>query len=97
MTDQCYTNIWSAISDTEIEATNLRLRSELMISLKHFVKRKRLGRVAAAKRLGVTLPRLSELMEGKIHLFELDALVTMAVTAGLHVQMQVVGSIDRNA
>jgi predicted XRE-type DNA-binding protein len=39
--------------------------------------------------LGVTQPRVSDLLRGKISLFSLDTLVNMAVAAGLHVEMQV--------
>lgn len=97
MSDRGYASVWNAISDTEVEATNLRLRTELMVTLKHFIKHKRLGQVAAAKRLGVTLPRLAELMHGKINVFELDDLVAMAVTAGMHVELCVADSAGGNA
>ncbi len=43
----------------------------------------------AAERMGVTQPRVSDLMRGKIDLFGLDTLVNMATAAGLKVQMRV--------
>jgi len=43
----------------------------------------------AAKLFGVTQPRVSDLMRGKINLFGLDALVNMAVAAGLQVELQI--------
>ncbi len=43
----------------------------------------------AAARLGVTQPRVSDLIRGKIDLFSLDALVNMVSAAGLHVDMTV--------
>jgi predicted XRE-type DNA-binding protein len=39
--------------------------------------------------LGVTQPRISDLMRGKIALFSLDTLVNMIGAAGLHVEMRV--------
>jgi predicted XRE-type DNA-binding protein len=42
----------------------------------------------AAKLFCVTQPRVSGLMRGKINLFGLDALVNMAATAGLHIEMR---------
>lgn len=42
-----------------------------------------------AKRFGVTQPRVSDLMRGKIDQFGLDTLVNMAVAAGLQVRMSV--------
>jgi predicted XRE-type DNA-binding protein len=42
---------------------------------------------------GVTQPRISDLMRGKIHLFGIDALVNMAATAGLHIELRVVEAV----
>ena len=47
----------------------------------------------AAKLFGVTQPRVSDLMRGKINLFGLDALVNMATAAGLQVEMRVLKSV----
>ena len=38
---------------------------------------------------GVTQPRVSDFMRGKIELFGLDSLVNMAAAGGLHVKMHV--------
>lgn len=43
----------------------------------------------AARLLGVTQPRISDLMRGKINLFGLDALVNMATAAGLRIELKV--------
>jgi predicted XRE-type DNA-binding protein len=43
----------------------------------------------AAKLFGVTQPRVSDLMRGKINLFAIDALVNMAAAAGMQVEMRV--------
>jgi predicted XRE-type DNA-binding protein len=45
----------------------------------------------AAKLFGVTQPRVSDLLRGKINLFGLDALV-MATVAGLHVELRIRGA-----
>jgi predicted XRE-type DNA-binding protein len=49
----------------------------------------RLSQSEAAKLLGVTQPRISDLMRGKIELFGLDTLVNMIGAAGLHVEMRI--------
>ena len=49
-----------------------------------------MSQTQAAKRHGVTQSRVSDLMRGKINLFALDALVSMAVAAGLHVEMRII-------
>jgi predicted XRE-type DNA-binding protein len=89
MTDERYANVWDAIEREPAEASNMKLRSELMIALKQRIARLELSQAEAAKQLGVTQPRVSDLMRGKINLFGLDALVNMASAVGLRVDLQV--------
>jgi predicted XRE-type DNA-binding protein len=48
-----------------------------------------MSQTEAAQLFGVTQPRISDLMRGKIHLFALDALVNMAAAAGLRIELRV--------
>lgn len=89
MSKQKFASVWDAIEDTAEEAENMKLRSELMIALKAHIARTGLNQAAAAKLLGVTQPRISDLLRGKINLFALDALVNMLAKAGMHVEMRV--------
>ena len=89
MNGEKFASVWDAIEDTPEEAENLKLRSSLMIALKAHLNKTGLTQVQAAKLFGVTAPRVSDLMRGKINLFGLDSLVNMAVAAGLHVEMRV--------
>jgi len=82
-------NIWDAIEDTPEEAQNMKLRSVLMMELEKTIKDRGLTQAQAAKLLGVTQPRVSALMRGKINLFGLDALINMAVAMGLRVDLHV--------
>lgn len=66
-----------------------KLRAALMTALKEHISRAHLSQSQAAKVFGVTQPRISDLTRGKVDLFGLDALVNMAATAGLRVEMQV--------
>lgn len=84
-----FTSVWDALEDTPIEAENMKLRSVLMTALKNHLTRCGMSQVQAAELLGVSQPRVSDLMRGKINLFALDALVNMATAAGLHVEMRV--------
>lgn len=87
MSDETFASVWDALSDTPEEAENMKLRSALMIELKQHIQRKGLTQAQAAKLFGVTQPRVSDLMRGKIDLFGLDTLVNMAAAAGLRVEM----------
>jgi predicted XRE-type DNA-binding protein len=89
MSKQRYSSVWDAIEDTPAEAENMKLRSELMMALKQHITRLEISQAQAAQLFGVTQPRVSDLMRGKINLFGLDALVNMATAAGLHVELRV--------
>ena len=83
MSKKQFTSVWDAIEDTPEEAENMKLRSSLMMALKAHMERVGLTQADAAKLFGVTQPRVSDLVRGKINLFGLDALVNMAAAAGL--------------
>lgn len=68
---------------------SMKLRAALMSALKEHITRTHLSQSQAAKVFGVTQPRISDLTRGKVDLFGLDALVNMAATAGLRVEMQI--------
>ena len=89
MSNQRFTSVWDAIEDTPEEAENMRLRSILMMALKNHIASTKMSQSEAAKLFGVTQPRVSDLVRGKINLFGLDALVNMATAAGLHVEITV--------
>ena len=70
-------------------AQNMKLRTTLVYALKEYISRTHLSQSQAAKVFGVTQPRISDLNREKVELFGLDALVNMAATAGLRVEMHV--------
>lgn len=84
MTDKKrFTSVWDAIEDTPQEAASLRARSNLMMNLAEVIRRQGMTQADAAVLFGVTQPRISDLMRGKINLFSLDTLIDMAATAGM--------------
>ena len=89
MSNETFASVWDAIEDTPAEAENMKLRSALMMALERHIRAKGWTQAEAARRLGVTQPRVSDLLRGKIDLFALDTLVNMAVAAGLHVELRV--------
>ncbi len=89
MGNERFTNVWDAIEDTPAQAENMKLRSALMMALKDHIASEGLSQGQAAKVFGVTQPRVSDLMRGKIDLFGLDTLVNMLAAAGLHVEVHV--------
>jgi predicted XRE-type DNA-binding protein len=89
VSNQRFASVWDAIEDTPQEAENMKLRSALMAALKSHLAQTKMSQAQAAQLFGVTQPRISDLMRGKINLFGLDALVNMASAAGLHVDMRI--------
>ena len=89
MAGERYASVWDAIEDTPEQAENMKLRASLMIALADHIRAEGLSQSGAAKRFGVTQPRVSDLVRGKIQLFGLDALVNMTAAAGLHIKMTV--------
>jgi len=71
------------------EAANLKVRAMLMVELEKYIQEKHLTQKRAAERLGVTQPRISDLIRGKIGLFSVDTLITMLTHAGLKVYVRV--------
>ena len=83
-----YANVWDAIEEGEA-AASMRARSELMIQLSELIRRSGWTQRQAATRFGVTQPRISDLMRGRIDLFSLDTLVDMAAAGGLKPRISV--------
>ena len=67
------------------EATHLRIRSDLMTAVTQVIDERALTQIQAAELFGVTQPRISDLVRGKIDLFSIDMLVRMLSHAGVHV------------
>ncbi len=76
-----YKSVWDALADTPAEAENMKLRSSLTIALQEHIRTEGLTQKEAAKKFGVTQPRISDLTRGRIDLFSIDTLVNMLATA----------------
>lgn len=84
---QRFANVWDAIAETPEEAANLTLRSELMDEIEAIIKRNGWTQKEAAKRCGVTQPRINDLLRGRISRFSIDALVNIAAALGRKVRV----------
>lgn len=80
-------NVFADIGFGPEEAENLLLRAELMSRICDMVGGE--PQREAARRFGVSQPRLNDLMRGKIDKFSLDALVNMLAHAGMRVELRV--------
>jgi len=86
---ETFDNVFDALADTPAEAANMKARAELMSALNTRIRAWNLPQDGAAARLGITRPRLSDLLRGKLAKFSLDALVNLATAAGLVLEIRV--------
>jgi predicted XRE-type DNA-binding protein len=89
MQAQTFDNVWDALEDSPAAAANMTARSDLMIALDRTIRSWDLTQAEAAKRLGITQPRLNDLLRGRIGKFSLDALMNLVAAAGLTVRIEV--------
>ncbi len=82
-------NVFRDIGYAPEEAENLKLRADLMMRIEDYYQKSGSTQATAAKTLGLTTPRFNALLKGKISLFTLDALVNIAVRAGLRIELRV--------
>jgi predicted XRE-type DNA-binding protein len=87
--NQRFENVWDAIEDDPAQRENLKVRSALITALIGHIQSEGMTQGKAAEKFGVTQPRISDLMRGKIDLFSIDTLVNMLGVAGLHMEMQI--------
>ena len=91
-TGERFDSVWDAIADTPEEAANLRVRSELMDKITQLIEERGWTQTEAARRCGVTQPRISDLLRGQIARFSLDALVNIAAALGRHVHVELLAA-----
>jgi predicted XRE-type DNA-binding protein len=89
MKKQKFANVWDAIEPTSSEAASMKARAEMMIAIRETVAAWGVTQAAAAKKLGLTQPRMNDLLRGRINKFSLDTLMDIATRAGLSVRVEV--------
>lgn len=80
-------NVFADLGFGPEEAEHLRIRSDLMIALRRLIEDRRLTQAEAARVFGVTQPRISNLVRGRIDLFSIDTLVDMLARAGIRIEV----------
>ena len=82
-------NIFHDLGFESVEAENLRVRAQLMTEIEKYIQEEKITQAKAAVLFGITQPRVSDLVRGKIHLFTVDTLIGMLLHAGLRVNVEV--------
>jgi predicted XRE-type DNA-binding protein len=82
-------NVFIDLGFSPDEAAILQMRADLMTDIRKFIIEKKLTQVSAAKILGVSQSRISDLVRNKWEKFSLEMLITLATRAGMHVSVSI--------
>ncbi|WKW13519.1 XRE family transcriptional regulator [Pseudogemmatithrix spongiicola] len=82
-------NVFADLGFAAEDAEHLKVRADLMVALTKLLDARGLSQAEAAKLLGVSQPRISDLVCGKIDKFSVDTLISMLAAAGAHVSVSV--------
>jgi len=84
-----FASVWDAIEDSQDVAEGMKARAELMRILQKTIRGWDLSQSEAAEQLGITQPRLNDLLRGKLDKFSLDALFDLLPAAHLKASISV--------
>ncbi|MBY0510898.1 MAG: helix-turn-helix domain-containing protein [Rhodospirillaceae bacterium] len=92
-----FESVWDAIEDSQDVAEAMKARAEVMRALQKTIRGWKLPQSEAAGRLGITQPRLNDLLRGKIDKFSLDALFDLLPHARLKASISVKNATKASA
>ena len=82
-------NVFVDLGYSPDEAAILQMRADLMADLRKYINNKKLTQASAAKILGVSQSRVSDLITGKWEKFSLEMLITLVTKAGMQVKLKI--------
>ena len=86
-------NVFEDIGFPPDEARNLKIRAMLMLAAEEFIEERSLTQAQAAELMGVSQPRISDLVRGRINQFTIDSLINMLTNAGVAVEVRAAGKV----
>ena len=84
-----FESVFDAIAESPEEALNMKLRASLIHEIRSKVTDAGWTQTKTAQQLGITQPRVSDLLRGKLSKFSLDSLVNMLARLGSDVKLRV--------
>lgn len=81
-------NVFEDVGFEAVEAANLRIRADLLLDLREYIRARGWTQAEAAAFFGETQPRISNLLKGEISRFSIDKLINMLARAGLRVHVE---------
>lgn len=82
-----FPSVWEAMGFSPQQSANLNLRAGLLINIREIIRKNKWKQVTAAKRCGVSQPRINDLLQARVDKFSLDALVNIANALGWQVSL----------
>jgi len=82
-------NVFADLGYSPDEAAILQMRADLMADLRKYINNKKITQASAAKILGISQSRVSDLITGKWEKFSLEMLITLVTKAGMHVKLKI--------
>lgn len=83
-----FASVWDALAESTEQATNTKVRADLMRKIATLVQDRGWTQAVAAGQCGIGQPRLNDLLRGRIGCFPLDALMSIAATLGQQVHVE---------
>jgi predicted XRE-type DNA-binding protein len=84
-----FASVWDALEDSPAATASMKARADMMIAIREAIVDWGVTQAVAAQRLGLTQPRMNDLLRGRINKFSLDMLIDLATRAGLSVRVEV--------
>ena len=85
-------NVFEELGFLPEEAENLRIRSDLMISLRKLIRSNQWNLETASTNLRTSIDCVESLMAGDIDRFQVEQLITMLTHGGMKVQVEIVAA-----
>lgn len=82
-------NVFSILTSDPVQLETWTLKSNLIIKIHQHIRRNEWSQSQAAKALGITQPRVSNMLQGKLDLFSIDFLLTSLFKLGYHLDMSI--------
>jgi predicted XRE-type DNA-binding protein len=80
-------NVFRDLGFPPDNAEHLLVRTDLMIRIEKEIGSRGLKQAQAAKLLGISQPRVSDLLRGRVELFSADALIDMLARLGIKIRI----------
>ena len=80
-------NVFRDLGFSADAAEHLRVRSDLMISVQMVIASRGMTQAEVANLLGVTQPRISDLVRGQLDLFSIETLIDMLAHLGIRLKL----------